>query len=251
MARWTALLGWIQGLLQREDGKGRNEVLDPSTTVPQPFDELEQSLRQAVKSGERDESQRLLRELRQRYPIPAVDIVEKGVWGSEHDVLVFRTHAKTELKDAVANVECTGRSVSVNDQEQLQLVMSHWCAWSPTAVEHRNDPWMQYLRRAYYLEELQPILDTLIWPDELACYPPGYGQLPPWLFLLATSTMYYVYNLEDTAMFQVGRELSDVVDGVRKKRWIEGEMWEIVEENVMYEDPMQYFPPYDTLEDEG
>lgn len=233
---------WLQDALWRRDATGR------SSEMIRPFQELKTALRQAVASGNRKESERLLQEIRRRYPVPAVDIVPKEAWGLQEDRVVFRTHGTAEMKDAVANVMSTGRSVSSEDETQLQLVMSHWCAWSPTAASHRNDAWMEFLRRDYpELKGLQPIFDTLIWPAELARYPPGHGPLPPWLFLLATSTTYYLYNLEDITMFIVGSELSDVVDGLRKERWRQ-ELWEVVE-NATDEDPKRCFPMYDNLGD--
>jgi hypothetical protein len=221
--------------------------MDGLTAVAPTFTELEESLREAVKSGGKDRSKRLLEELRQRFPVPAVDIVPKELWGLDSDQVVFRTHARANIEDAVANVESTGRAVNTEDKEQLRLIMSHWCAWSPTAAEHRNDEWMQFLRRDYrQLEGLQPILDTLIWPDELELYPSGHGPLPAWLFLLATKTTYYVYNLEAAILFKAGEDLIDVVDGLQKERWCEDELWEQVR-NMTYEYPRKYFPVYDDI----
>ena len=77
---------------------------------------------------------------------------------------------------------------------------------------------------SYGLPDIRPILDTSVWPDELAQCPPELGPMTPWMFLQATSTSYYVYNLEDTTMFKVGSELSDIVDGLQRERWCEEEL---------------------------
>ena len=151
--------------------------------------------------------------------------------------------SKAEVEDAIDNVEYTGRAVGAQDKKQLRMIMSHWCGWSPTSAEHRNDPWMQHLRRTYLLPELQPILDTLTWPEEFAQYPPGRTAAHPSLFFLVTSTSYYIYNFVDFAMFKVGDQLSDVVDGLQRERWIDGELWEEITGRG-YEGAEDYFPVY-------
>ena len=237
----------LRNALWRVDATVRSSpTTERSSSTTLPFQQLKKALRQAVASGNREESEHFLEEIRRVYPVPAVDILPKDVWGLQEAKVIFRTHGRFDIKDAVANVKRTGRSVSSDDEALLQLIMSHWCAWSPTVTSHQNDPWMHFLRRDYpQLKGLEPILDTLIWPEEIACYPPGHGAIPPWLFLLATRDMYYVYNLEDITMFKVGPELNDVIDGLRKERWRE-EFWEIVE-NATDENPKEWFPTYDNI----
>lgn len=126
--------------------------------------------------------------------------------------MVFRTHVKAEVEveDAVANVEFTGRPISPGDKE-LRLIMSHWFGWYPTSAAHRTDRWMPFLRRSYdQLTGLQSILDTLVWPEEFARYPPGNGVSRPWMFILATPTTSFVYDPEESIMFKICNELSDV-----------------------------------------
>jgi hypothetical protein len=95
----------------------------------------------------------------------------------------------------------------------------------------------------YLQPELQPILDTLTWPEEFAQYPPGRTAAHPSIFLLATSTSYYVYSFVDFAMFKAGDHLSDVVDGLQRERWIDGELWEEIPGRG-YEDTEDHFPTY-------
>jgi len=217
----------------------------PRAEVMESFSELDNALRQAVKSGQRNKSNQLLRELCERFPVPVVDVVRKEVWGLDSDTVVSGTHASAELEDAVANVSCTGRSLGKEEKKQLQVIMSHWCGWDPTPKEHRNDPWMQYLRRAYQLPDLQPILDTVPLPEDLARYPQELPPVTPWLSLLAMEETYYIYNLEDLTMYCAGNDLSEVLDGLRKERWDEGETWDEVEKKTDDDDPTEYFPRYD------
>ena len=44
-------------------------------------------------------------------------------------------------------------------------------------------------------------------------------------------------------MFKVGDQLSDVVDGLQRERWIDGEFWEEITGRG-YEGAEDYFPMY-------
>jgi len=240
---------WIQRLKRWK--KHQSLPCTAVTTSPaQPtFNELRQRLRNAVNAGESDTSEQLLRALRQQFPVPTVDILRKGKWNMEKDQVIFRTHAKAEVEDAVANVESTGRSVSEEDRNRLQLLMSHWFAWSPTTAEHRNDSWMCFLRRVYSLSELQPILDTLVWPEEFARYPPTFSAFRPWMFLLATSASYYLYDLEEETMYKAGDQLADVVDGLQRERWGVDPLLEQVWSTGYEGEARDYFPVYYNVPD--
>jgi hypothetical protein len=145
---------------------------------------------------------------------------------------------------AVRNIEKTGRSLSNDEKEQLRKITFHWCGWSATDMGHEDDTWMQFLRHIYPdLDGLQPVLDSLIWPNEIIRYPMGYPPRPPWLFLLATKIEYYIYNYQDAAMFKAGSILTEVIDGLRKKRWVESPVWEEVPW-ATEEESWDYFPVY-------
>lgn len=233
---------------ERIQQKHRNETSHERTSPqvpPQSHGDLTRQLRQAVKSGQRAKADILLQNLRDQYPVPTADIVRKEVWGWDMDVLVIRTHAKADVIDAVKNVESTGRKLTAEERADLCTIMFYSCWWSPTAAEHRNDSWMQYLRFTYpQLEGLQPVLDSLIWPDEIVRYPVGHPPLPPWLFLLATATRFYVYNFQDSFMMDAGENLREVLDGLKQEQWDEG--WNEVPEEVEL-DPRDYFPVYDNV----
>ena len=47
-------------------------------------------------------------------------------------------------------------------------------------------------------------------------------------------------------MFKVGDQLSDVVDGLRRERWIEGELWEEVPGRG-HDAAEDYFPTYNRV----
>jgi hypothetical protein len=246
---------WFKQLLGGKDEqkrlKGGQQKLDKGITLPavppQSHRDLTRQLRQALRRGETAKSDLLLQSLREQYPVPTADIVRKEVWGWNADKLVLRTHAKADGIDAVRNVESTGRKLTGEERTDLCTIMLHSCWWSPTAAEHRNDSWMRYLQFTYpQLEGLQPVLDSLIWPDEITRYPIGLPPLPPWLFLLATATRFYVYNFQDGSMMEAGENMRDVLDGLKLERWHGKHRWKEVPEEVEM-DPRDYFPVYDNV----
>jgi hypothetical protein len=107
---------------------------------------------------------------------------------------------------------------------------------------------MRYLRFTYpQLEGLQPVLDSLIWPDEIARYPIGHPPLPPWLFLLPTATRFYVYyNFQDGSMMDAGGNLREVLDRLKLEGWHGKHRWPEVSEDLEI-DPRDYFPVYDNI----
>ena len=240
---WQKVKAWLRSLKPRAKPKSTAGPVEKPITERLTFTELRNRLEDSVKAGEYQTSNQLLQLLREHYPGQNVEIIPAGRWNLDKDQVVLRTHAKAEVEDAIDNVEYTGRAVSAQDKKQPRMIMSHWCGWSPTSAEHRNDPWMQHLRRTYLLPELQPILDTLTWPEEFAQYPPGRTAAHPSLFFLVTSTSYYIYNFVDFATFKVGDQLSDVVDGLQRERWIDGELWEEITGRG-YEGAEDYFPVY-------
>ena len=166
--------------------------------------------------------------------------------GTDTDQLVLQTHSALGIEQAVRNVEGTGRTLSPEETKALERLDTHWCAWSPTSPDHINDSWVWYLRDAYpSLVGLQPILDSLIWPNEISRYPLGHVPRPPWLFLLAPKDRYVVYNFQDCAMLEAGTTLMNVVDGMQKERWID-DIWNLIPRKGTRE-PCDYFPVYDEV----
>lgn len=239
---------WLKRILGRSQARqqhdGHKTPGGLTLAASQSHGDLISQLSAAVERGDTVNSRVLLQRLREKYPIPAADIVGKEVWGWDTDRLVMRSHAKVDASQAVKNVESSGRKLTPEEQEELYIIMSHSCWWSPTTPDHHDDSWMRYIRFVYpQLQGLQPVLDSLIWPDEIARYPLGHPPLPPWLFLLSTSTRFYVFNFQDACMMDAGGTLQEVLDGMRRKRWHGKEMWPEVPEEVE-EDARDYFPVY-------
>lgn len=227
--------------------KGLKTSDERSTESTRSFSELRGELESLVWSGERQKSERLLHEVRQRFPIPAIDILPKDVWGTATDQLVVRTHESVDIAEAVRNMERSGRKLDDEEKNYLKILASHWCKWSPTVAEHRNDPWVLLIRHAYPgLDGLEPVFDSLIWPNEIARYPLGYVPMRPWLFLFAAQTGFYIYDFQGDTMFEAGGTLRQVIDGMRNQRWTLPDMWDDVP-CTFSEDPSDYFPVYEMV----
>jgi hypothetical protein len=216
-----------------------------SIEISRSFDDRSDDLRRLIESGERKESESLLKELQRKFPVPTMDIIQKEERGTLTDQLILRSHDRMYITQAVRNIEKTGRSLSIDEKEQLRRIAFHSCGWSSTQAGHENDAWMRFLRYAYPdLDGLQSILDSLIWPDEISRYPIGYEPWSPWLFLLATKTKYYVYNFPYMAMLEAGSTLNEVIDGLKKERWMQSPTWEEIPSMTM-EECYDYFPVYE------
>lgn len=184
--------------------------------------------------------------LRVEFPRPAAEIVDKNVWKSDSDILVVKTHLHDNFQNSVDNVRKIHANYSEEDEHYLRLVLTHWCGWSATDTKHSRDSWMQYLRAEYpHLHNLQPILDSLTWAEELPEYPIGAVPIRPWLFLLATDMLFYIYDFESSSLCCAGSCVRDVYEGLKNRRfqyWREG-AWR-AEEPSIEDDPGDYFPYY-------
>lgn len=161
-------------------------------------------------------------------------------------MLVVKTHLNSKFDQAVANICESGRKLAVTEEQRLRLILSHWCGWSPTDVNHHHDSWVKYLQAEYaHLGQLYPILDSLTWEDELQLYPRGRIPPQPSLFLLATVYLYYVYDFENMCMCRAGQSLEEVYEGLKRMRYcgIEEGDWE-EEEPGIEGNPASYFPVY-------
>ena len=109
------------------------------------WNDIMSELLRIVESGDRVASEQMLTKLHQRFTAPAADILHKEIWGTRTDLLVVKTHARIDTSQAMKNLGRTGHIVSYEDQMDLEMLCSHWCAWSPSLEEHINESWIQFL----------------------------------------------------------------------------------------------------------
>jgi hypothetical protein len=189
-----------------------------------------------------------LRELQTRFPVPPSEIVGPEKWGTTTARLRVNTHFKSDFADAVHNIKCTGRKLTAADEQWLRLILTHWSGWSATDSMHMRDPWVQYLQALFgHLRGLVPILDSLVWPEELAQFPIGYNPIEPSFFLLATPEAYYVFDLDGLGLYCAGNSLEEVYFGLRESRFNgdrEGD-WSPEEWCSLDLDARFYFPVYE------
>jgi hypothetical protein len=238
----------LRGVFDLLNWVGRKTAhVDQSPGVSESFIDLVKRLLSFLETDRGSSSERvrdLLHKLRASYPVPAVDIMDKDVWGLEKDQLVLRTHEVSNVNDAKRNLGIAGMNItSAEDEILLKYIMSHWCGWAPTRLDHHHDPWLRHLRDEFArLGHLVPILDTLIWPDEITRYPPGSQPARPWLFLLASGAEYYVYDFQNLVMNHAGASLREVFAGLRNRGWEIGG-WD-KDDDDGDRNPKDYFPVY-------
>ena len=190
----------------------------------------------------------VLDDLQTHFPIPPTEIVAPDIWGTPTAKLRINTHLTYNFSEALKNIKNTGRELDVADERWLRLILSHWCGWSATKSSHMRDPWVKYLQALFrHLQGLVPILDSLVWPEELKHYPPGRSPPAPSLFLLATPQSYYVFQLDGLGLCRAGESLEEVYIGLKEGKYIgndeddwPGEEWCHVDEDERY-----YFPIYE------
>jgi hypothetical protein len=154
------------------------------------------------------------------YPLPPTEIVDAGIWGTDTAILRINTHLKSEFADAVSNIERAGHIVTPAEEHLLRLILTHWCGWSATDRSHLDDAWVKCLQAMYaHLNGLLPVLDSLVWAEELTRYPEGKSPPEPSFFLLATPRCYYVYALDDSTLFRAGDSLEEVYMGLKQCRF--------------------------------
>jgi hypothetical protein len=191
------------------------------------------------------------------YTRPAMKIIESEIWdahleGYPHGYPVVKTHLKSdfgdsEFSDAVSNTtEVNEQVLSAADEKYLRFILTHSSGRSPTSPEHANDAWVKYLRAKYSLIGLMPILDSVMYTEELVDFPPG-----PSLFLLATRESYYVYEFnpnEGSGSFIAGKTLEEVYSGLKECRYYRCQdgSWEEIESSSTLKDYDErlYFPVY-------
>lgn len=120
------------------------------------------------------EVSKALKRVTARYPVPAVDVVAPDLWGEAF--VRMNIHVNADYSAAYANVvRATSRGLSPDDERALGLLLTHQCGWSATDPSHMNDTWVRFIRGLTKdpIEGLYPILDSLLWPEDIENYPPG------------------------------------------------------------------------------
>jgi hypothetical protein len=221
---------------------------NPSVTSALNFNDLQNGIHSLLRTygGSSAEISEAVKSLRDNFPRPLAEIVDKNVWETEFDLLVVKSHLNYEFQDAVWNIQNIRATYTAEDERYLRLILTHWCGWSATDPNHSADSWVQYLRAEYaQLKNWQPILDSLTWVEELSEYPIGGAPIRPWLFLLSTKEFFYIYDVENASLCCAGSCLRDVYEGLKAGRfqdWRE-QAWE-PEERCIEQDPGNYFPYY-------
>jgi hypothetical protein len=199
----------------------------------------------------------------EEYTRPAMKIIEPEIWdthleGYPHGHPVVKTHLKSdfgdsEFSDVVSNItRVKERVLSATDERYLRFILTHPSGWSSTSPEHANDAWVKYLRAKYSLIGLMPILDSVMYAEELVDFPPGLKEwTAPSLFLLATRESYYVYEFdpdEGSGLFIAGKTLEEVYSGLKECRYYRCQdgSWEQIESSLVLKDYDErlYFPVY-------
>jgi hypothetical protein len=197
-----------------------------------------------------DEVCAALDELRTLFPVPPTEIVSPTNWGTTTAaILRVNNHLKSDFADALRNIKSTGREPSAHDEQWLRTILTHWSGWSATDPAHMRDPWVQYLQALFgHLRSLVPILDSLVWPEELTHFPIGYSPIEPSFFLLATPQSYYIFDFEGLGLYCAGQSLEEVYLGLRDCRFVgdkEGD-WSPEKWCSLNLDARDFFPVYES-----
>jgi hypothetical protein len=193
-----------------------------------------------------------LEQLQTRFPVPPSEIVPQDVWEVDAYLLV-KTHLTSDFEDAVSNVNSSGHELTTAEENYLRLILKHWCRWSPTAVSHMRDPWVRYLQSEFsHLPGLVPILDSVVWLEELDHLPRGFDGPQGSLFLLGTSDSYFIFHLEDGQLLRAGVTLKDVYEGLKECRFQGGEEddWPSEPKQLQW-NWRKYFPIYGRRRGDG
>jgi hypothetical protein len=195
--------------------------------------------------------QEALKELQDFAAKLRIEVVGPEVWGAAY--LRINSHVNSDHSTAVANINRSGRILTSTEEEYLQLILTHRCGWSATSASHLNDSWVRYIQTLYNnVEGLLPILDSLVWAEDLEQYPKGLSPQEPSFFLLANRESFYVFILDELTLCHSGKTLADVYYGLKNGRFHgdkEGD-WDVEDLNPRFEewDSRHYFPLYGKCE---
>lgn len=161
-----------------------------------------------------------LNQLRAHYPGVSCGVVEAEVWNTQYPRLWQSTHLKSDPVEAVYNLERAGHKLGPGDEKWLRLILTHCCGWSATDHDHLRDDWVLFLKGLYrHIPNLEPVLDSLVWPEELTRFPSGCTPREPSFFLLADSESFYLFILEGRGLYNAGKSLEQVYIGLRDYKY--------------------------------
>jgi hypothetical protein len=190
-----------------------------------------------------------LADLQDFSPVPPSEIVDQDVWGLASAKLRINSHLKSDFQEAVSNIERAGQIVTPEDEKYLRLVLKHPCGWSATDSKHAQDSWVHFLRIEYpHINGLMPVLDSLVWPEEInqlpkGCYP---GPITS-MFLLANHEAFYVSIMGGEGLMRAGVTLQEVYLGLKACRFWRTREGDWVEEQISASSHLNeedYFPQY-------
>jgi hypothetical protein len=178
-------------------------------------------------------------------------IIPEEIWGYP----VFRPtlHVNSTFSDAVANVvQAIARPLDASEKEVLRQLLMHSSCWSATPTAHMSDSWVRYIC-AYPktpIPGLTPILDSLVFPEDLCKYPPPFFTREPSFFLFGAPKQFYVYVFAINSLYRAGETLAEVFSGLRKPRYMGIRGWGGWEEEeispwVDILNNENYFPEYE------
>ena len=148
-------------------------------------------------------------------PYPLQSSVDPAIWGPRFPGKRWNTHPSNLFISAVENVERTGRSLDEQDRKYLRWLLTWYYGWSATPSAHFEDDCFQFIRYCYPNLQLEPILDDVTFPEEVAWMPYKRHINDPFFLLLASPTHYYVYAAFDDSMYDAGTTLKGVYEGLR------------------------------------
>jgi hypothetical protein len=174
-----------------------------------------------------------------------VDRLDQDIWPNFANYRRKNMHLCNLFISALSNVARTGRNVNDDDKKFLRLVLSFWCGWSATAVEHMGDPGFSYIRNRWSHLDLMPILDNMTYEEEVKWMPEYISCERVTTILLASKTQYYVYDVEDDCLLDAGSTLEEVYNGLRQGYTYNFKLPEVRPFKRIFPDNHEYFPDYE------
>ena len=78
-----------------------------------------------------------LNDLTHSYPLPPVELVSSDIWPNDGPSVRVKTHLRSTLSDAIKFLESTRRTVSVEDEKYLKLLLTHPCGCPRPKIVHQ------------------------------------------------------------------------------------------------------------------